>query len=245
MTAAVIAVAGAVGALLGPALRAQIFHHAVPAGEPWRRACPHCGAALVRRGPASVLPLTGRCPSCAHRIGPRPGVVEVVAAATLGLLAWRVSAPLPLLALSWVAVLGVILGFVDRAVHRLPDRLTLPAFAGAFVLLGLSAVVDGQVGRLGWAVACAVAVAALYLVLILISPSGMGLGDGKTALSVGLITGWFGWATAFVATAAGFVFAGIYAAGLLVTRRAGRKDHIPHGPFMLLGAVAALLVAPL
>ena len=34
---------------------------------------------------------------------------------------------------------------------------------------------------------------------------------------------------------------GVTAAVLLVTRRAGRGDRVPYGPFIALGAVAALL----
>jgi leader peptidase (prepilin peptidase) / N-methyltransferase len=231
-----ILVAAAIGLLLGPLLRAQVFVHSVPAGEPWRHSCPHC-AATLRTG---FLPPTGRCPKCRGRIGPPPGLVEVAAAAALAVVAWRVREPLPLLAVAWVALFGIVLAHVDASVRRLPDRLTLSAVGGALVLFGLSAVVDGAYVRLASAVVCALAVAAFYLVLVLISPNGMGLGDAKAALSVGLVAGWFGWGIAVAAAVAGFVFAGLYAAALLVLRRAGRKDHIAHGPFLLLGGLAAI-----
>jgi leader peptidase (prepilin peptidase)/N-methyltransferase len=155
-------------------------------------------------------------------------------------VAWRVREPLPLLAVAWVALLGVVLAHVDAAVRRLPDRLTFPAAGGALVLFGLSAVVDGEYGRLASAAACALALAAFYLVLVLISPNGMGLGDAKAALSVGLAAGWFGWGIAVAAAVAGFLLAGLYAAALLLLRRAGRKDHIAHGPFLLLGGLVAI-----
>ncbi|MFC0526198.1 prepilin peptidase [Phytohabitans kaempferiae] len=233
-----IVVAAVVGLLLGPLLRAQVLVHAVPAGEPWRHTCPHCAEPL----PAAFLPPTGRCPRCRARVGPPPALVEGVAAAALALVAWRIREPLPLLAVAWVVLLGVVLAHVDFAVRRLPDRLTLSAAGGALVLFGLSAVADGEWGRLASAVACALAVAAFYLVLVLISPNGMGLGDAKAALSVGLVAGWFGWGIAVAAAVAGFLLAGLYATGLLLLRRAGRKDHIAHGPFLLLGGLAALAV---
>jgi leader peptidase (prepilin peptidase)/N-methyltransferase len=164
----------------------------------------------------------------------------VVAAVTLAAVAWRIREPLPLLAVAWVALFGVVLAHVDVTVRRLPDRLTFPAVSGALILFGLSAVVDGGYGRLVTAVSCALALAAFYLVLVLVSPNGMGLGDAKAALSVGLVAGWFGWGIAVAAAVAGFLLAGLYATALLVLRRAGRKDHIAHGPFLLLGALASL-----
>lgn len=234
MTWVAVAVLG--GLLAGPLLRAQVFAHSVPVGEPWRHACPHCAARLSR----ALLPPTGRCPHCRVRVGPPPGAVEVVAAAALGVVAWRVDEPLPALAVAWVALSGVVLAHVDIAVRRLPDRLTFSATGGALLLFGLSAVVGGGYGRLAAAVACALALAAFYLVLALISPNGMGLGDVKAALPAGLVAGWFGWAVAVAAAIAGFLFAGLYAATLLALRRVGRKDHIAHGPFLLLGAFVAI-----
>lgn len=238
MSPAWIGVAAAVGLLLGPALRAVVFHHSVESGQPWRRHCPGCGRA-VRPGP---LPPGGRCPDCRVRIGPPPYTVELAAAAVLALLAWRIDRPLPLLAFSWVFLLGIALSFVDAAVHRLPDRLTLPAAAGGLALLGAAAVVEGRAGRLAVAVICALGVAAVYLVLVLVNPAGMGLGDAKTALSTGLVTGWFGWSAAVSGAMAGFILAGGYAVVVLLAGRAGPKDDIPHGPFMLLGAFAAVLL---
>ncbi|MCW6003120.1 A24 family peptidase [Micromonospora sp. CPCC 205371] len=240
--AVLILVAAVAGAALGPLLRAQILHFAVPSEESWRRDCPRCGATLLPNT-WRALPSTGRCPRCRQRIGPVPGLVEAATAATLALLAWRVSAPLPFAALCWAAVFGVVLAFVDVVVHRLPDRLTLPAAGGTAVLLGLSAALEGEPGRYGVALASGLGLAAFYLVLALIAPAGMGLGDVKLALCVGLAAGWFGWPVTVMAAMAGFLLAGLYAVVLLVTGKVGRKDHIPHGPFMLLGALVAIVLA--
>lgn len=228
--------AAAAGLLLGPSLRAQVFAHSVPAGVPWRHDCPHCDARLN----SAFLPPTGRCPRCGNGIGPPPALVEAIAAVALAAVAWRVREPLPLLAVAWVTLFAVALAHVDIAVRRLPDRLTFPATAGALILFGLSAVVDGGYGRLASAVLSALALAAFYLVLVLISPNGMGLGDAKAALPVGLVAGWFGWGIAVAAAVAGFLLAGLYATALLLLRRVGRKDHIAHGPFLLLGALVAI-----
>ena len=169
------------------------------------------------------------------RLGPRPFSVEFVAALVLGLLATLIHDPLPLLAFGWIAAIGVVLGFVDVAVHRLPDRLTFAAFGGALPFLALA-----DLPRTGRALIGSLALAAVYLLLVVASPGGMGLGDAKLALCLGLALGWYGWVTVVYGAAAGFLFSGLFALALLALRRVTRKDSLAHGPFMLLGALAAL-----
>jgi leader peptidase (prepilin peptidase)/N-methyltransferase len=169
-----------------------------------------------------------------------PALLAVAApvAVVFALLAWRVIAPLALLAACWVAALGIAAGSVDLAVRRLPDRFTLPAFAGALAILA----VDGQPGRLAGAVLAGLATAAFYATLVLINPAGMGAGDAKLALSLGTVLGWLGGGVAFLGALAGLVLAAGYALSLLVLGRIRRDDPLPHGPPMLLGALLAALL---
>jgi leader peptidase (prepilin peptidase)/N-methyltransferase len=174
---------------------------------------------------------------------PAAGVVTLTAAVVFGLLAGRVTAPLPLAACCWVAALGIALGFVDVALRRLPDRLTMPAFAGALVLLAADALLGGRLSALGAAVFTALALAGGYAVLVLINPAGMGAGDAKLALAVGTMLGWLGYGVAYLGTLAGFALSSGYAVVLLSRGRISRRDPVPHGPFMLLGALLAIVVA--
>jgi leader peptidase (prepilin peptidase) / N-methyltransferase len=223
-------IAAVVGVLVAPLLRALIFRHSVASGDHWRRLCSSCDRPVLALSPL------GRCLRCRARLGPPPFAVEAVSAAVLAVLAWRLPMSLPLLAFGWIAMIGVALAFIDWSVHRLPDRLTLPAFGGAVVLLGL----DNQPGRLGTALLCALGMAGCYVMLTLISRGGLGLGDGKLALSLGLALGWFGGMVTVYGTAAGFILAGLYAGAMLAAGRLGRKDSLAHGPFMLLGTLTAL-----
>jgi leader peptidase (prepilin peptidase)/N-methyltransferase len=150
-------------------------------------------------------------------------------------LIWRVDDLLPLAALMWIALVGVVLAFVDFSVHRLPDRLTLSAFGGAALFFALA-----NLAHFAWALLGSVALSGLYLLLALANPAGMGLGDVKLALSLGLALGWFGWLAVFYGAAGGFLFSGIFAVAMLVSGKLTRKDSIPHGPFMLLGSLAAI-----
>jgi leader peptidase (prepilin peptidase)/N-methyltransferase len=187
-----------------------------------------------------------------RRGGPPPLVVEAVTALALGALALRAAPEMSfppevtwvaeLLALWWLAVIAVALAFVDLAVHRLPDRLTLAAYLGTGGLLAGAALAGGRFDDLLRAGLAGAALAAFYLVLFLVNPAGMGLGDVKLAASLGTALGWLGWETALIGAFLGFFAGGLYGAALMVAGRAGRKSEIPFGPFMIIGAFAAILI---
>lgn len=245
MVAVVIVIAAALtGLVLGAFARAAVFRFATPLGTGWRSQCPSCGDAVAARAIAArPLPPSGTCRSCRTRIGPPPAAIEAVTAIVFTGLAWRVGPHLELLALAWAGVVSVALAFVDATVHRLPDRLIVAGLVGAAVLFGLSAIVDGQSHAALTAAVCAAAFGAVYFVLVFASPRGLGLGDAKLAVLIGLVTGWFsGFVTVYAGLAGGFL-AGVVAVVLLVTRRAGRADHLALGPHMLLGAWIAILLS--
>lgn len=182
--------------------------------------------------------------------GRPPALAWVPVLATLGTLAagpfWvGQSAVLQsgyVVALVW----GITLAVVDLEVRRLPDRLVLPAYPLAAVLLTVGAVVTGDVPALARAAAAAGAAVAIFLLLVLLSPGaqGLGLGDVKLAGVLGGLLGWFGWYPAVLGLALGFVLGGLVALVLLVLRRVRRGSTIPFGPAMILGAYLAGVVAP-
>jgi leader peptidase (prepilin peptidase)/N-methyltransferase len=147
------------------------------------------------------------------------------------------------LALVWASTLAVI----DLEVRRLPDMLVLPAYPVAAVLLGAAAAVTGDGWALLRAATCAGVAVVVYLAAALLAPGvdGLGLGDVKLAGVLAALLGWFGWYTALVGLAAGFVLGGLAALGLLLTRRADRRSTIAFGPSMILGAYLCGLLAPI
>ncbi|MDH6116610.1 leader peptidase (prepilin peptidase)/N-methyltransferase [Kitasatospora sp. GAS204A] len=217
------------GAAAAPVLRAAATRYAVPAGAPLA-VCAQCGRA------AWWLPPTGRCPSCRAGRGPAPLLVELAAVgagmAVGAAAAWPVGP-----ALGWVALFAVVLAFVDAAVHRLPDALTLPLGVGTALLLALGGF--DRPGVLLRCLAAGVVLGLLYGVLAVLGP--MGLGDAKLALTLGALLAWYGWRAVFDGAFAGFLLAALWGLLLLVTGRAKAKDPLPFGPCMLLGALVAVL----
>jgi leader peptidase (prepilin peptidase)/N-methyltransferase len=231
--------------LITPLLRRLALSHAVPPGAPWRRACPSCGAAADFAGPSGALTPSGRCGGCGGRVGPPPFTVEALAllAVVVGLLV----VPVPLLAgYAWWAAFAVPLVLVDLAVHRLPDRLTLPAAAGVLLLLGVAAAVDGDVDRWWRALLAGLAVALFFAATtVVLGRRGFGLGDAKLALSCAALLGWFGWSAVLLGLMAGLVASALVSIALLIAGRVRWSSHLPFGPFLIFGTLLALiLVAP-
>ena len=141
-----------------------------------------------------------------------------------------------LAAACWLAACAVPLAVIDATARRLPDWLTIPAWAGTLALLAPAGWPAFERALLGGP-----ALAGFYLALVLISPSGMGLGDVKAAGSLGSLLAWAGWRTLFFGGFAGFALAAVYGAVLLACGRISRKQQIPFGPFMIAGAFAVLL----
>jgi leader peptidase (prepilin peptidase)/N-methyltransferase len=135
----------------------------------------------------------------------------------------------------YLTVAGVVLALVDWRTKRLPDAITLPSYPILMALLIPSgALVPGVYGML--------ALGSIYGLLWFVRPGGLGLGDVKLAGLIGLVTGALGPDAWVVAAVGGHLLGGLYAAGLLVTRRGTLKSEFPFGPFMLTAAYAAVLL---
>ena len=81
---------------------------------------------------------------------------------------------------------------------------------------------------------------AIFLAIALISPGGMGAGDVKFVGVLGLMLGFPG--VLFALWLAVVTGGRLVAATFLLLRKRGRKDAIPFGPFLALGAAMVLLV---
>ncbi len=245
MTLPWIIAAAAAGLLAGPRIRASVFTRSTEDSGP-RRACPECSRQVLagRWLWFSVLPATGRCPHCKARIGPYVLAAELVTALVLAVIAARVPSGWELAALAWLALIAVPLAFIDIAVQRLPDLLTISAFAGTLVLLGAAEGAAHQPWLLVRAVIGAAALAGFYLVLWLVFPDQLGLGDVKIAASIGLVLAWGSWSELFVGALAGALLGAAYARVLSARRGPDGPVYLPLGPFLLAGAFLAIALLP-
>jgi leader peptidase (prepilin peptidase) / N-methyltransferase len=143
-------------------------------------------------------------------------------------------------ALAWAAGAAVVLGAVDLLSHRLPDRVTCPAYAVCAAALLVDAAVLGTWGALVRGLLAAAASFAVGVLAAALSPDGFGFGDVKLLGLLGLVLGWFGWGVLMTGVFLGLLTGALVSLLLLTTRRAGWRTAIPFGPPLLTGAVLVL-----
>lgn len=172
-----------------------------------------------------------------------PAAFALVAA----LLAVRLATAGPAVAAPYVAAVPLygVLAAVDVDVHRLPDRLTLPAYPALALALAPAAWRgDGGPGAARRAVLAGVVALVAFAVLHVVSRRALGHGDVKLAGTLGALLGWFSWERLLGGIYAMFLIGGVVAGWLLLRRRAGRHTRLAFGPAMVLGAAAAILAVP-
>ena len=95
-------------------------------------------------------------------------------------------------------------------------------------------------GALLLAIAAAVLIpAVLYLPSIPFGAGAFGMGDVKFLAGMGLM---LGGEHALSGMLFGLIVAGVVLVALLATRRIGRRSFVPFGPFLIIGALWAVLV---
>jgi leader peptidase (prepilin peptidase) / N-methyltransferase len=206
--------------------------------------CPVCEHPVRPRDNVPVLSwllLKGRCRDCGNPISVRYPLVELGTSAVFVVSTIRIGFSAELPAYLYLGAIGVALALIDIDVKRLPNVIVLPSYIVSAVLLAAAALVEQEWADLLRAGLGMAALYAFYFVLALVYPRGMGFGDVKLAGVLGGYLGWLGWAEVVSGGFLGFLFGGVVGGGLMLARRAGRRSMIPFGPFMLAGALVAIL----
>jgi leader peptidase (prepilin peptidase) / N-methyltransferase len=170
----------------------------------------------------------------------RTAVCVITGALAFGLLPGRFAGDLLALAAFGAWFVALVVGLATDLDQRvLPDELTLPV-----IPLGLVYAVSGLNPLVGSALIPAIAAAilipaVLYLPSIPFGAGAFGMGDVKYLVGMGLL---LGGERALGGTLVGLIVAGVTLLALLLTRRIGRKSYIPFGPFLIIGALWAVLI---
>ena len=167
-------------------------------------------------------------------------VVQISTAALFVALAVAAPSRASIPAYWWFAVVTVVVTLTDVASKLIPNRITLPGGLVGGGLLVAASVVDRSGNRLLWALIGAAAYFTFMLILALIVPGGLGFGDVKLAPILGAYLGFSRPGFVVLGIVAAYVIGGVVSLLLLVTRIKGRKDAIPFGPYMVVGAYCAL-----
>ncbi|QOC95064.1 prepilin peptidase [Micromonospora craniellae] len=226
-----------------PLMRYAVARYAAPAEVGSRSGCDACGSPISLDRPWPALGPIARCHGCGTRVGAPSGTVELAAVAALAALLLTRPPAAELAAAAWWLAFAIPLVFVDLAVHRLPDRLTWPAAAGTWLLLGVAALTGAGAAPWWRATAAGLGLALFFAVTtLLLGARGFGIGDAKLAVSAGALLGWYGWSLLVVGLLLALVLSGLVALALLISGRARWSSHLPFGPYLVLGTLGALLL---
>lgn len=184
-------------------------------------------------------PVDGRPPSARRLVLAATGVA---AASSVGL--WAASVPFKPVAVAAGLLGAVVASVVDLRSKRLPNRILLPTVAVVLVLLLAAALLDHQPRRALVAAGLGAGGLLLFGLVWFLRPAALGYGDVKLAGLLGLVVGWYGPGSVFVALATAFFSAAVIAVVMLALGR-GRGSEIPFGPFMTFGALTAVTLAGL
>lgn len=199
-------------------------------GAAWGFAADRIAARWPAHEDGSIRPIDWRTP-----------VSVAVGAVSLALVPVRFPSDVVAAIIFGVYVLALVLLLATDLDQRLlPNEITLPAIPLAFLvsLLGFNPLVTPSL----LPVAAVVAVVIPLLLWLLAKPFGagaIGQGDLKLLVSVGLLAGPL---RMFTGVVYGALLAGIVIVVLLALRRITLKTFIPFGPFLIIGALWAILV---
>jgi leader peptidase (prepilin peptidase)/N-methyltransferase len=205
-----------------------------------RSRCPACQSpihALDNIPLVSFALLRGRCRACGASIAWRYPLVEALTGILFALTVVRFGVTLQAAFLLIFLAGLIVISFIDLDHQIIPNVITLPGIPLGLLtgfLFRDPPLLDRLIGTLAGA-------GFLYLVLfyggVLYGQEAMGEGDLNLIAMVGAF---LGWKAVIVTILVGCLVGSAVGLSLIALRRLGRRQHIPFGPFLSLGAVVAL-----
>jgi leader peptidase (prepilin peptidase)/N-methyltransferase len=170
-------------------------------------------------------------------VGVRTGLLAAASALAGGAIALRSTLPPWALGVELlVLAILILLTATDLEQRRLPHLLLDPLIVVAVLFVPFNPQLAATSALLG-----AAAAVAFMGALGLLVRGGVALGDLLLVVPLGLV---LGWPAVFVAMFVAGLLSAVVSLGLLLTRRAGLRSYIPFVPFLVAGAVIALVRDP-
>lgn len=213
-----------------------------------RSMCPDCKHTLSAKDLVPVfswLSLKGKCRYCKAKISPQYPLVELLTAILFVLSYASIN---PYNVLGWLTLTTLLVGLVglialaiyDAKWFLLPNKILHPTLIGVFILTLAQFIAGRSLSQAIDIIGATLVTSGLFLVLFYIS-KGKWIGGGD--ISLGLLTGLLIGSTVnamlslFIASILGLIFS----IPGLANKKLSAKSKIPFGPFLIAGAIIAVL----
>ena len=177
----------------------------------------------------------GKSICCRERISTTNVLTEIVTSLLFFISYKNSDSIFELLVLCIFATVSMPLLLIDLAVHRLPNRLTFPAFIFSTGLVTAYAVNNQDFQFLSKIFMTLLIIFGVFFLIFIASRGGMGLGDLKLSLLIGVSLAFKSADTTITTFVCAFVsgaFVGLY---LIITKKEKMKGQIPFGPYLIIG----------
>ena len=205
--------------------------------------CPACRSPFRAR---FAIPLTGfvkslgRCPDCRAGLPLRSVILPLGGAALFTTSVAVFDSFGPGIAGGVFATVFLTLTLTDFERRLLPNRIVYPSIVLAIALSWVWPHVSATEVLAGGLAGLALGVSLLIFSLPF-GKGAFGIGDVKMIALIGFVVGP---ASLLVGVLIGSVVGGLIAATLIVAQLKNRRDYMPHGPYLAMGAVIALFWGP-
>jgi leader peptidase (prepilin peptidase)/N-methyltransferase len=205
-----------------------------------RSACPKCGhriPGLENIPLVSYLFLGGKCSQCKAPISLRYPVVEALAGAVAGYIAWRYGLSAAMLGALLFAWAMIALAFIDLDTFYLPDSITLPLLWAGLLFNAGGVFTDLRSAVIGAAAGYLVLWTVYWAFKLATGKEGMGYGDFKLLAAIGA---WLGWKLLPLTILASSLVGAVIGIGMIVFAKHAREKPIPFGPYLAAAGLIAM-----
>jgi len=225
------------GIIIGSFLNVCIFR--IPKGESISYPPSHCTNCSTRIKPYDLFPvisyfiLKGKCRNCKEKIFIRYPLIELATGILFFAAYLKFDLTLDLIKFTLLSSFLIVIGMIDLDTTDVYLKTILPGIVVGivFVIIAFfsgSSYITFILGGL---------LAGGIIALIIVTTHGMGWGDFEICVLSGLF---LGLKLSIVMVFFSFVLGGLIGVLLLITKKKGRKDQIPFGPFIVMGTFVAM-----
>lgn len=227
------------GLLVGSFLNVCIYR--IPRGESIAYPQSHCPECLNSIKWYDLIPvisytfLGGKCRYCGERISLKYPLIELLTSGIFLIIYIKFGITFNLIRYLIMASFLIVIAIIDFETTDVFSITTYSGIIGAILLCIIGSLLDGSSlvdGLLGGGVGAGI------IALIVFLTKGMGEGDIEIAALCGIFLGWKGMIITLMSS---FILGAIVGILLIVFKIKGRKDAIPFGPYLAIGALFSVL----